>query len=197
MRHASKTAYRNVATVVKTKGTRGEIVVRSTTGLPFALPESSEVFFNPPSLHGIHRACIESISSGYPDSRVKLVDADRIDDVADLAGKTVLVHREDYRDGEANLDVIGREVVCTERGVLGKVVDEFCAGSANRVWTVDGPLGEVLVPVIDDVVIDIPDDVSLPISVHLPYGLVDDEAVCVDTAEDVDEDDTYGGEEHS
>ena len=42
-------------------------------------------------------------------------------------------------------------------------------------WTVEGPFGEVLIPVVDEVVLDIPEDPSQPISVRLPYGLIADE----------------------
>lgn len=155
-------------------------MVSSTTGLPFILPDGAELFFNPPSLRGIHRATIEYIEGGFPDARVKLQGVDSIDDVADLVGKTVLVHREDYAEGEAPEDPIGREVCCIERGPLGTIDGAFSAGTANRVWTVNGPYGEILIPVIDRIVLDIPDDVAESISVHLPYGLIDAEAIEVD-----------------
>jgi 16S rRNA processing protein RimM len=180
MEDVPQTAYRNVATVVRTHGTRGEVVVRSLTDLPFSVPEGAEVFFNPPSLHGIHRAHVASVQQGYPDSRISLEGVDDIAEVSDLVGKTVLAHRSDLPPDEGRDRLVGRAVHCVERGDLGVIDEVFSAGSANLVWTVHGPYGEVLVPVIDEVVLDIPADEESPIEVHLPHGLLDQEADVVD-----------------
>lgn len=175
VRRQSGTAYRNVAVVVKTRGIRGEVVVTSTTGLPFAVPEGTLVHLTPPPLRGIRKARVEYVDEGYPSSLVKFHGVDDIDTASTLVGRTVLVHRDDYPDDDGRLDLIGRSVHCIEKGPLGSIIEEFQAGSANFVWTVEGPFGEVLIPVVDEVVLDIPEDPSQPISVRLPYGLIADE----------------------
>ena len=48
-------------------------------------------------------------------------------------------------------------------------------GPANDVWVIDGPFGEVLVPVVDEVVVEVPD--AGPIIVSVPSGLVDGDDV--------------------
>ena len=48
-------------------------------------------------------------------------------------------------------------VVDEARGVLGEIVEVIVTG-ANDVWVVDGPFGEVLLPVIDDVVLDVDEE---------------------------------------
>ena len=62
-------------------------------------------------------------------------------------------------------------------GSVGPSV-ELLQLAANDVWRVDGgPYGEVLVPVIDDVVVEIPessDDPAAPVVVRLMPGLLPD-----------------------
>lgn len=68
-------------------------------------------------------------------------------------------------------DVIGCNVVCSRYGELGTLtrVLDF---PANDVWQVDGPYGEVLIPVIHDVVDEV-DPASGSIRVTLPDGLIE------------------------
>ena len=75
------------------------------------------------------------------------------------------------RDAEALLD---REVVDNLLGYLG-TISEVMVGPANDVWVIDGPFGEVLVPVVDEVVVEVPD--AGPIIVSVPSGLVDGDDV--------------------
>lgn len=150
-------------------------MVTSTTGLPFAMSGNALVHLTPPPLRGIREARIEYVDEGYPSSLVKFHGVDDIDTASALVGRTVLVRREDYLGDDGHPDLVGRSVLCTERGPVGTIVDEFRAGTANLVWTVEGPFGEVLIPVIDEVVLDVPDDPAQPISVHLPHGLIDGE----------------------
>jgi len=56
---------------------------------------------------------------------------------------------------------------------LGTVVDVIVTG-ANDVWVIDGPYGEVLVPVIDDVVRDV-DEENGTARTRLLDGLIDDD----------------------
>lgn len=158
-------------------------MVRPLADLPFSVPAGAEVFFNPPSLHGIHRATLASVEAGERDCVVSLEGVTDTASVSDLVGKTVLAHVEDLPRVPEDT-VVGRAVTCVERGDLGTIDDVFSAGTANLVWVVHGPFGEVLVPVVDEVVLDIPDDVSQPIVVHLPYGLVDAEATFADEEPD-------------
>ena len=74
-------------------------------------------------------------------------------------------------DAEALLD---REVVDNSLGYLG-TISEVMVGPANDVWVIGGPFGEVLVPVVDEVVVEVPD--AGPIIVSVPAGLVDGDDV--------------------
>jgi 16S rRNA processing protein RimM len=65
--------------------------------------------------------------------------------------------------------LLGREVADVTLGPLG-TIREVMTGRANDVWAVCGPAGETLVPVVDEVVDDVPE--AGPIVVSLPDGLV-------------------------
>ena len=51
-------------------------------------------------------------------------------------------------------DIVGLEVVDTEGALVGKVVDLLATGG-NDVYLVKGPRGEVLLPAVDDVIIEV------------------------------------------
>jgi 16S rRNA processing protein RimM len=75
--------------------------------------------------------------------------------------------------GAATDDAVGLRVVSTTHGVLGEVVEVLETG-ANQVWVVRGTdWGEVLLPVIDDVVLQINQEKRLAQVAVLP-GLIED-----------------------
>jgi 16S rRNA processing protein RimM len=98
-----------------------------------------------------------------------------IDDASKLVGKTLLVAESQLPASFAMHDVerlIGREVEDASRGPLG-TIDEVMQGVANDVWVVRGPLGEVLIPVVDEMVLSVEE--GAPVQVDLPQGLVEGE----------------------
>lgn len=177
----SVTPYINVARIARTHGRKGEVVVSALDGLPFCLSPGMRVCLTPPPLRGERFHTVERVGAGD----MPLVAFSGIDDLSGsepLVGKLVLARREDVPDAVFERDVIdcvGRELVDERRGSIGTVV-ELLQLPANDVWRVEGPYGEVLVPVIDDVVVDLPessDDPAAPVLVRLLPGIVpDDEA---------------------
>lgn len=96
-----------------------------------------------------------------------------------LSGSKVLVHR-DQLEGlvvEPAAGVVGIEVTDALHGHLGAVEDIIVTG-ANDVWVVRGPHGEVLIPVIDDVVLAV-DEARGTAQVRLPRGLMPGEGEAV------------------
>ena len=145
--------------VVKTHGLKGEVSVISAADLPFVFPVGLEVWLVPPP-RGVRSGRIENVRRG---PKGPLVKVSGIDDVntAQLAVGSELVAREsdlpaDWNDAvaEDECNPVGLTVTDVERGLLGEIVEVIVTG-ANDVWVVDGPLGEVLLPVIDDVVLSI------------------------------------------
>ena len=68
--------------------------------------------------------------------------------------------------------LIGREVSDASLGPLGTIY-EVMVGVANDVWVIRGRFGEVLVPVVDEFVSEVPP--AGPIVVRVPDGTVSDE----------------------
>ena len=85
-----------------------------------------------------------------------------------ITGCYVLANRDDFELDSldaAYTDLMGREVVDERFGSLGTIV-EIVSTPANDVWVVEGDrYGEVLIPVIEQVVLDLPDTGT--ISVHV------------------------------
>lgn len=106
-----------------------------------------------------------------------LVSFEGIDDLTAAEGITgcyVLANRDDFELDSldaAYTDLMGREVVDERFGLLGTIV-EIMSTPANDVWVVEGNrYGEVLIPVIEQVVLDLPDQGT--ISVRVMDGLID------------------------
>lgn len=173
MSQVPDTPYLNVAVVVKAHGNKGEVVVRSTTGRPFSLPLGTSVYFLPPTLRDINRARIARADSDGGDARVRFDGVDSLSKAETLVGRTLLVRRSDIPDvSDLPLLLIGRSVTCADHGDLGVIVDIITTGS-NEVWEVEGGYGRVLIPVIDEVVEEVPAESDSPIRVKLLRGLID------------------------
>jgi 16S rRNA processing protein RimM len=117
---------------------------------------------------------IESVRPGPKGPLVKLSGFDDLDASRAICGCDLLMREADLPQGwEEPLteeDLVGRLVEDEDRGALGTIVEVIHTG-ANDVWVVEGPLGEILIPVIDDVVMGL-DEEGGPIFVRLLDGLL-------------------------
>lgn len=99
---------------------------------------------------------IESVRPGPKGPLVKLSGFDDLDASRAISGCELLAREADLPEGwvdpTGEADLVGRTVEDEERGALGTIVEVILTG-ANDVWVVDGPFGEILIPVIDDVVV--------------------------------------------
>jgi len=163
--------------VIKTHGLKGEVSVAPATGLPFVLPEGLEVWFVPPP-STVRTGRVQSIRPGPKGPLVKISGVDDVDSAAGLCGTQMLALAADlpaswFEDVAEELDVVGMSVTDVDRGLLGEIVEVIVTG-ANDVWVVDGRFGEVLLPVIDDVVVSV-DEEGRAVVVWLLPGLLADE----------------------
>lgn len=170
----SVTPYINVARIARTHGKKGEVVVAALDGLPFCLCEGMRVCLTPPSLHGERFRTVERVGSG--ETPLVLFSGVRdLNDAEGLVGKQVLALRAEVPEVVAEravLDCVGCPMVDDVRGPVGTVV-ELMQLPANDVWRVDGgPYGEVLVPVVDEVVRALPGDADGAVLVHLMPGIL-------------------------
>ena len=149
--------------------------------LPFDLPEGLAVWFVPPPA-SIRGGFIKGVRSGPKGPLVKISGVDSPEAARALCGTEMLAKREDIPDGwfegvEPEFDAEGMTVRDEEHGVLGEVVETIVTG-ANDVWVIEGPFGQVLLPVIDDVVLDIDEDAG-QILVYVLPGLMPGEGEVV------------------
>jgi len=163
------TAFVEIGRVAKTHGLVGEVSVIVTVDLPASRLVGLEVWFVPPPV-GVRSARIESVRPGPKGPLFTLEGVRDIGAAGTLRGATVLARSCDVPEAEEEFDPVGFEVVDSARGTIGRIVDVIVTG-ANDVWVVEGPFGEVLVPVIDDVVMNI-DEERERIEVDLLPGLL-------------------------
>jgi 16S rRNA processing protein RimM len=155
-----------VGRIVAAHGVRGEVKVEPLSDFPERFAAGSVLW-----LDGTPR----TVERGRFQQRtviLKLEGVDTRNDAEALAGKTLLVPEaaEIADEGVYYLhDVIGARVQTTAGEALGELADVFSTGS-NDVYVVRGARGELLLPALDDVVLE----VDLPgrrIVVEVPDGL--------------------------
>lgn len=159
--------------IVKAHGLKGEVSVSPLTGPPFFLPEGLDVWLVPPPAQ-IRRTRILGVRQGPKGPLVTLEGVTEIGLARAIVGSEILARAEDVPDeiAEEPFEVVGMRVSDAERGDLG-TVDEVIETGANDVWVVHGPFGEVLIPVIDEVVLEF-DEAGGTIAVRLLPGLIDE-----------------------
>ena len=142
--------------------------------LPFVLLEGAQLWAVPP-VSGIDQLRLVSVRQGPKGPLLTIEGVDSIGTARALAGSTLLARSSDVPEGwdDDVFDPIGYSATDAEHGVLGTITDEILTG-ANDVWVIEGPLGQILVPVIDDVVLDIDDD-ARTVSLKLLPGLLDED----------------------
>jgi 16S rRNA processing protein RimM len=145
--------------VAKTHGLKGEVSVIPAADLPFVLPVGLEVWFVPPPA-AVRTGRVENIRRGPKGPLVKVSGVDDLTAANQLVGSQLLAKAVDLPAEwnepvpDDDEDPVGLIVTDAVRGLLGEVIELIVTG-ANDVWVVDGPLGEVLLPVIDDVVLQV------------------------------------------
>ncbi len=132
-----------------------------------------EVWIVPPPLSA-RCGRIESVRPGPKGPLVKLSGFDDLDAARAVCGCELLAQEGDLPEGwdvaPEDDDLIGSAVEDEQRGALGIIVEVIITG-ANDVWVVQGPFGEILIPVIDDVVLGVSEDDGV-IVVRLLDGLM-------------------------
>jgi len=165
--------YVPIGRVVKTHGLKGEVSVAAAPGLSLSSLEGIEVWLVPPPASA-RSGTIESVRPGPKGPLVKVSGFEDMDAARAICGCDLLARRETlpagFDESPEEEELLGTEVVDEERGTLGTITEVIVTG-ANDVWVVEGPLGEILIPVIEDVVREM-GEAGGPITVRLLDGLV-------------------------
>ncbi|MFC5532419.1 ribosome maturation factor RimM [Cohnella yongneupensis] len=166
----------NVGKIVNTHGIRGEVKVYPQTDFP-------EVRFKPGTTLKLYPpesgapVSVEIVTSREQKKMyvLKLKGFEDINQVEKYKGWELKVPETDrvpLDEGEYYVrDIIGCEVVTEDGETLGTITDTMSPG-ANDIWVVKLPKGkELLLPVIDDVVLNV-DIAARKVKVHLMEGLL-------------------------
>ena len=164
-----------IARVAKARGLEGKVTVHLADDLPFCLSEGLICHVVPPSLYGPRQLTIKQIDELGDGSIVIAFDeVGTIGEAEGLAGKNLLARVDDLdiAQGAFSPSWLARTVVDERYGELGAIV-ELIDTPAHEVWVIEGPYGEVLVPAVEEFVLDVGEDTALPIRTRIPDGLVD------------------------
>lgn len=162
-----------VAMVAGTHGLRGDLKLRALPTAAAALPQLRELYLQASdgSL-ALHR-----IVQSKPHKQhllVRLAGLESLDAVQPLVGQTALARCRDLPahspDEPYWYELEGVAVIDRRRGPLGRVVGLFATG-AHDILTIDGDLGEILIPFIPQFVGEV-DAAARTLAVDLPDGLV-------------------------
>lgn len=165
--------FKNIARVVRAHGRNGEVLVQPLRGLPFLLREGESYCLTPPALKRDRTSCVRQMREVADGMLVSFSKIDTISAAEDIVGCYVLADASGIELGplDAPYDsLIGREVQDVQLGFIG-TVSEIMESPAHDIWVVEGPYGEVLVPVVEAVVAKIPDAGAVPVC--LPSGLIE------------------------
>ena len=142
-------------------------------GLPFLLNKGLECALTPPALNRDRFCYVRSASGAGSEMLVSFSGIDDLDAAESISGCYVLVREGDIELDDLTVavdDILGRTVIDERYGELGEICEVMCT-PANDVWVIDGTsYGELLIPVIPDVVEGIPEDG--PIHVAVMDGIV-------------------------
>ena len=142
-------------------------------GLSPYVHEGLCVWLVPPRLEGPRAYEITGVAQQGRRLRLSLSGVTDIDAASQLPGRSLLARADDLPDdlGVDDLSaVMGAEVVDEARGLVG-TIEDVLETPAHGLWSVRGPWGEVLVPVVEEIVIG--RDEQGRWLVRLPEGLVE------------------------
>ena len=155
-----------VGRIIAPHGVRGELKVEPLTGFPQRFEAGSRLWLD---------GTPYTVERGRWQQRIvilKLLGIDTRSQAEMLHGKELLAPEATPIEDEGVYylhDILGARVQDTAGEALGELADVFSTGS-NDVYVVRGPRGELLLPALDDVVLEV-DLKAHRIVVEIPEGL--------------------------
>lgn len=166
----------SVGKIVNTHGIRGELKVLASTDFPdVRFAEGSKLMFVDPQTNRSVEATVQNARPVKGTYVLKFHEFGNINEVESYKGWDLKVSREATIELPENEyyfhEIIGCKVVAEDGEMLGEI-KEILRPGANDVWVVKMQDGkELLLPVIDDVVLDV-DIAAKQVKVHLMEGLL-------------------------
>lgn len=160
-------------------GIRGEVRVEILTDYPERLVQRDYLYLTPPhSPDDVQRYPLEALRPHKGILLIKLRGVEDRDTAERLRGMLVQVPIEEavpLEEGEYYyFQLIGVDVETDEGEWLGRVADVI-EGGAHDVYIIRGPRGEILLPAVEDVILEL-DLESQKMVVHLLPGMVEEAA---------------------
>lgn len=167
----------DVAELIATQGLKGRLAARSVHGLPFLLSEGSVVHFVPPTFDGPRTARVLGVQHAGSDTYLVEFSGVKDRETSErLVGSHCLVARADLPEDFERLAqdpsayLTGVSVHDAVLGDIGRIV-EVRPMPTQDLLVVQGPYGEVLVPLVDEFTVDF-DAAERVLFMSLPQGLV-------------------------
>lgn len=148
--------------------------MRTLTDLPLDAYVGLHVWIAPPP-PVFREGDIDGVRPGPKGPLLSISGVNDLSAASTIAGRTLMARPEDLplELFERAPDPVGLRVHDVIRGPLGIVTDVIITG-ANDVWVIEGDTyGEVLIPIIDEVLLDVDFDEN-EATVRLLPGLIDD-----------------------
>ncbi len=161
-----------VGRVQRPHGVRGELRLEILTDYPERLVTMESVYVG----DDYRRYAVAGCRLHQDVALMRLVGIDDRNAADELRGQVVYVAMEDAVPLEENevyaFQAEGLHVVTDEGIDLGEITDVLAVPGANDVFVVRGPRGETLIPVIEDVIVDI-DIEAGQLTIRVLPGLLD------------------------
>lgn len=170
--------YLAIGQILRPHGVRGELKAKLLTNYPERLRLHKHIYLAPAhSPESVRQYVVEQMRVHQDVMLLKLTGCDERNSADELRGMLVQIPSSDavpLDEGEYYTYQVEGLVVETDTGdVLGKVVEVIETG-ANDVYVVRGPYGEVLLPAVTDVILDLNMETGRML-VHLLPGLLDED----------------------
>lgn len=144
-------------------------------GLSLSLLSGIDVWIVPPPESGAVARRLSDVRPGPKGTIVRISGVETPAEAHEIVGRRLIGRGEELNVIEGSDALVGYEVHDEERGVIGTVVEVIETGANDVLVVEDGPFGQVLVPVIDDVMGPV-DDGAHTVRVRLLEGLIEDES---------------------
>ena len=165
-------SYRQVASIIRVRGVKGEAEVQDIDGLLSRLPAGIELWLVPPTASGPRQTRIETMRESASGIWVTLAGIEDRDTAAPLIGRFLLAAEDEllpepppdesttFADQEAQDPGLSPEKPTMPPEALGLLVNDITHGfigsivevsdiSPQTVWIVEGPFGDVMIPAVE------------------------------------------------
>lgn len=157
--HTPEPRYLAVGRVLRPHGVRGELRIEVLTDHPERLQQHAHFYLaSPNSPETVRRYPVEKLRRSRKVLLLKLGGCDDRNAAEELRGQLVQILFEEaapLEEGEYyHFQLIGVKVETESGEALGRIV-EVLETKANDVYVVHGPRGEMLLPAVEDVVLEL------------------------------------------